>query len=54
MRTHTGEKLFTCNICDKKFSRSDNLKQHSDVHQNNAPYLNFELKPRYAEEPRYF
>jgi len=25
MRTHTGEKNFACNYCDKRFMRSDHL-----------------------------
>ncbi|OAX38085.1 STE-domain-containing protein [Rhizopogon vinicolor AM-OR11-026] len=32
MRTHTMERPFQCQRCDKRFSRSDNLNQHLRIH----------------------
>lgn len=32
MRTHTKERPYTCKICNKGFSRSDNLAQHRRTH----------------------
>lgn len=34
-RIHTGEKKFTCNVCDHAFSRSDHLAKHVRRHANN-------------------
>ncbi|GBM42253.1 Zinc finger protein 37 [Araneus ventricosus] len=34
MKIHTGEKLFTCEICHKVFGRNDSLKRHMRIHSS--------------------
>ena len=33
-RIHTGEKLFHCKICPKKFNDSSNLRKHEKIHKD--------------------
>ena len=32
IRTHTGEKIFTCSHCDQAFALSSQLKNHMRLH----------------------
>ena len=34
MRTHTQERPYICQHCNKAFSRSDNLAQHRRIHES--------------------
>ncbi|KAK1083589.1 hypothetical protein LTR33_003175 [Friedmanniomyces endolithicus] len=36
VRTHTQERPYLCNLCNKAFSRSDNLAQHKRTHETSA------------------
>lgn len=35
-KKHTGEKGVHCPVCDKAFTRKDNMKQHERTHKNHA------------------
>lgn len=39
VRTHTNEKPHQCYLCDKSFSRAENLKIHSRSHSGEKPYV---------------
>ena len=36
LRTHTMERPYECHICHKRFSRSDNLHQHTRIHARSS------------------
>ena len=36
MRTHTGEKKFSCPLCNKRFMRSDHLTKHVKTHGSDS------------------
>ena len=38
MRIHTNEKPYECDVCEKRFTRSEYLKSHMRIHTNEKPY----------------
>ena len=37
-RTHTGMKLYECDICNKRFTRGSHLVRHTRTHTGEKPY----------------
>ncbi|CAL4110791.1 unnamed protein product, partial [Meganyctiphanes norvegica] len=48
--THTGDKPYHCNLCNKKFSESSDLKIHMDIHTEDNVYQCEQCDKGYACE----
>ena len=35
---HSGERPYTCNVCEAKFKTSSCLKRHFKIHSGEKPY----------------
>ncbi|KNE64214.1 hypothetical protein AMAG_09257 [Allomyces macrogynus ATCC 38327] len=48
-RTHTNERPYACDRCDKSFSRAHDLKRHMmAIHDNNKPFKCYRCDHRFA------
>ncbi|XP_039623631.1 gastrula zinc finger protein xFG20-1-like [Polypterus senegalus] len=48
--TPTGEKLYYCTICEKRFSERGGLRRHKRIHTGEKPYCCTECDKRFTEK----
>ena len=49
MRTHTGERLYKCKVCKKRFTQPSSLQTHRLVHTGEKPHQCDICKKRFTQ-----